>query len=198
MGEGGVEKASLQNLIRALVLLIAIGLLGDSPASAAPDNLIDASAAGDLAQVNALLATNADVNAKLTDGSTPLILASQNGRMEVVQALLARNADVNSKLADGFTALIVASQNGHLEVVQLLRPSSALGNVTTLPPESKVQSCSVSDSVTVDLTYRQMARAGLERDSPGWSEELLYSQAKEDNLRYLGSSGDRVGGFEGS
>ena len=51
--------ASLPKLIHALTLLIVIGLLAAAPTNAAQDNLIDASGAGNLSQVKALLTETA-------------------------------------------------------------------------------------------------------------------------------------------
>jgi ankyrin repeat protein len=45
--------------------------------------------------VRALLAAKADVNTKLPNGATALMVASQNGQLEIVRALLAAKADVN-------------------------------------------------------------------------------------------------------
>jgi ankyrin repeat protein len=79
--------ASLQKLVHALTLLIAIGLLAAACSNTAQDSLIDASGAGNLSRVTALLAANANVNTKTTIGLTTLMQASQNGHLEVVQAL---------------------------------------------------------------------------------------------------------------
>lgn len=70
--------------------------------------------------MKALLAANADVNARGRSGVTALMVAAFKGHLEMVRVLLAARADVNAKMTDGNTALIVASQNGHLEVVRAL------------------------------------------------------------------------------
>jgi hypothetical protein len=56
--------ASLRKFVHALALLVAVGLSAAAPTNAAQDNLIDASGAGDLSQVKALLGAKADVDAK--------------------------------------------------------------------------------------------------------------------------------------
>jgi hypothetical protein len=204
--------APLQKRVHAFALVIAIALLIVAPANSAQNDLIEASAAGDLARVSTLLAAKADVNAKLPDGFTALISASQNGHLEVVQALLAANADINAKGTYGATALYMASQNGHLEVVQALLAAKAdvnakaqnggtaltvalrnghldvvqlLKKASPLLAKAEAQSCSVSDSVNADPAYRQKARDGLERNAPNLSEEDAYREAKEDNLHYF-------------
>jgi ankyrin repeat protein len=103
--------ASSRNLVHVLVLLIATGLLTAVPANSAQHNLIEASAAGNLARVKAFLAANDIVNARDAKGGTALIRASENGHLDVVQALLASKADVNAKNNVGYTALMIASQN---------------------------------------------------------------------------------------
>jgi ankyrin repeat protein len=91
--------ASLRNFVHALAVLVAVGLSAAAPTNAAQDNLIDASSAGDLSQVKALLAAKADVNAKTAEGRTALMLASQNGHPKPVR---------------GGTALVVASEHGQV------------------------------------------------------------------------------------
>ena len=69
---------------------------------------------GRAADVTALLADGADVNAKdANDGRTPLYVASGKGHAEVVTALLDANADANQVVSHGTTPLHIACQNGH-------------------------------------------------------------------------------------
>jgi ankyrin repeat protein len=69
--------------------------------------------------VQALLASNADVNAARTQNrETALYLACKNGKTDIVQALLDSNADVNMKDDDGNKPLHVACRKGHTDVVQ--------------------------------------------------------------------------------
>jgi hypothetical protein len=75
--------------------------------------------------VQALLAANADVNAKSTAGVTALMEASRTGRTEIVQALLAAKADVNAKMITDTTALMWASENDHIEAVKVLLAAGA-------------------------------------------------------------------------
>lgn len=48
--------------------------------------------------VRLLLASNADVNAVMKNGVTPLWIASQDGHIEIVKLLLAAKADVNIRV----------------------------------------------------------------------------------------------------
>ena len=77
-----------------------------------------ASANGDVAVVELLLAHGADVHAENPDGDAPLTLASENGHAAVVEVLLAHGADANAN--NDVWALIVASSHGHAAVVEVL------------------------------------------------------------------------------
>jgi len=58
--------------------------------------LMRAAESGSLAEVRALLAARADVNARLPGGQTALMLAATEGHLEIVKALLAAGADPNA------------------------------------------------------------------------------------------------------
>ncbi len=72
-----------------------------------------------------LLAAGADVNARLSNGATALMLASQIGHTGVAQTLLAAKADVNATAGNGATALMLASRYRHQDVVKLLKDAGA-------------------------------------------------------------------------
>jgi ankyrin repeat protein len=60
----------------------------------------------------------ADVNQRLRDGTTPLLLAAKNGRLDVVCCLAKElGANVNQANAHGVTPLHRAAGNAHLDVV---------------------------------------------------------------------------------
>jgi uncharacterized protein len=109
--------APVQKLACAVAVLTAIALFAVA-LNTTQDELLEASAAGDLSRVKTLLAAKTNVNAKDQHGYTALIVASSNGYLEVVRALLAEGADVNAEGAGGFTALVWASLNNYPEVWQ--------------------------------------------------------------------------------
>ena len=76
--------------------------------------LFDAVDKDDISQVKTLIAAGADVNARMSDGTTALLLASQKGNKEIVQELIAAGTDVNAKRNNGLTALMMGSQ-GHCQ-----------------------------------------------------------------------------------
>ncbi|MFZ1964447.1 MAG: ankyrin repeat domain-containing protein [Roseiarcus sp.] len=127
MSTKAVVESSMVRLRRVLsVWSVALALGWAAAAMAGPaEDLIAAATRGDAAAAQALLAKGADVNAKMSDGTTALIEASTFGHLNVVQALLAKEADVNAKMSNGATALMLASVGGHLDMVQALLAAGA-------------------------------------------------------------------------
>lgn len=86
--------------------------------------MIRAAKAGDLAAIQALLATNTDLLlARDSDGSTALHCAAWKGHVEVVAFLLRQGADVQAHNTDDHwatTPLYAAAHANHAGIVQLL------------------------------------------------------------------------------
>jgi hypothetical protein len=72
-----------------------------------------------------LLQKGANINAKSSDGSTPLIAAARACPLALVRTLIDAGAQVNDSSGDGVSALRVAVQQNRSDVVQLLRASGA-------------------------------------------------------------------------
>ena len=70
--------------------------------------------------VQALLAKEADVNTKISNGETVLMFAARQGYTAIVQSLLDRGAGVNLKSETDATALILAASGGHAGIVRAL------------------------------------------------------------------------------
>jgi ankyrin repeat protein len=112
----------------AAILLIATACFTGPLAHAQSDDLISASARGDLPAVNALLKSGADVNemrGQKDEGQTALTLASQNGHLEVVKALLAAGANANPQCCGRWTPLVYAAERQQLEMVRVLLAAKA-------------------------------------------------------------------------
>ena len=76
---------------------------------------------GNIEAVKQHLAAGTDVNAKRSDGMTPLPLAAQFGRKEVAEMLIAKDADVNARKKNGYTPLDEANWRNKPEIADLLR-----------------------------------------------------------------------------
>ena len=82
--------------------------------------------------MRALLANDADVNTKSTDGVwTALMLASWNGRTVVVKALLDAGASVDMAEDEGNTALDMAQYGRYAVIVDILEATEGLLNAAT-------------------------------------------------------------------
>jgi ankyrin repeat protein len=87
--------------------------------------LVDASASGDVTEVNRLLDSGAMVDANARDDWTPLTIASREGHLEVVQVLIKRGASVNLTEGGGHTALFWAMKYGHSSIEKVLLAAGA-------------------------------------------------------------------------
>ena len=86
----------------------------------------DAASAGDVASVRVMLAYDPTLlEARSSQGVTPLIWAAQNGRLEVVEFLLYKGAVVDARADNAVTPLFIAAQNGCFEIVEMLLAKGA-------------------------------------------------------------------------
>ncbi len=95
--------------------------------------LLEAVTYGKVEQVKSLLASDANINQKDQDGSTPLMIASEGtaylpNNLPLVQTLIAANANIEAQDSKGRTALDRAAAAGKPEVVRLLVDSGAMVN----------------------------------------------------------------------
>jgi ankyrin repeat protein len=119
------------------VVVLGLGLLGVAIvmairwrqhriAQAAGQALLLATEAGDVLQMQALLAQGAAVNARNAHGWTPLHVAAAGGDLAVVTLLLQHGADVHAQSHVGTTPLDNATmRGGRRAVIELLRAHGA-------------------------------------------------------------------------
>jgi hypothetical protein len=87
--------------------------------------LIEAVKAGDLATVEALLASGVDVHQQDEQGWTPLNWAAGKGDVAIVESLLKHGADIFTVGRDQRTPYMIALAAARVEVARLLREAEA-------------------------------------------------------------------------
>ena len=125
------------------VIVIGLGILGGAgvvmavrrrqrqAAQRAGQVLLQATEAGDVVQMAALLAQGAEVNARNAHGWTPLHVAAAGGDPAVVALLLQHGADVHAQSHIGITPLDNATtRGGRKAVIDLLLAHGARTNGT--------------------------------------------------------------------
>ena len=123
------------------VMLIGLGLLSGvgvviavcrrqrRAAQRAGQMLLQATEAGDIVRMEALLAKGAEVNARNAHGWTPLHVAAAGGDAAVAALLLKHGADVHARSHIGATPLDNATtRGGRKAVIDLLLAHGAKGN----------------------------------------------------------------------
>ena len=96
-------------LLLAAIWLVVVGCKLSAPANPSQE-MLEAAAQGNLAEIEKLLAQGADVNARDTNGITPLMLASAEGYREIVMLLLGKGADASITNNQGETAMSLTSE----------------------------------------------------------------------------------------
>jgi hypothetical protein len=148
-------------------------------------SLMVASKNGHLAVVQALLAANANVNAKtLGNGVTALYEALRNGHVEVAQALLTAKADVHNigpLGAEGSRALYQASKNGRLEVVRALLAAGA--DISAKTPENETPLIVASRNGHHDVVELLRARESLLHEAERRRTEEAASERRRESER---------------
>ena len=76
-------------------------------------------------EVQTLIESNVDINARNTHGSTPLHTAARKGKRAVAWALLARGANIEIKDKEGKTPLHIAAEEGMRSLVWILLAKGA-------------------------------------------------------------------------
>lgn len=91
-------------------------------AQAEPRELLAASEAGRSAEVSRLIAKGVDLEARDSQGRTPLLLAVAGNHVAVAKALLAAGASPNTQAANRDTPWLLAGASGRSEIVAAMIP----------------------------------------------------------------------------
>ena len=89
-------------------------------ADAKSDALIEAAKTNNAAEARRLIASGADVNAKVNDGWTALMSAALNKADDLAKLMIESGADVNAKDDKGKTALTYALERDASDVADIL------------------------------------------------------------------------------
>ena len=94
--------------------------------------------------IRVLISEGADVNARRTDGGTPLMIAAGNSSTpEIVQLLLEKGAELEARDTDGWTPLMLAARfSSTPEIVQLLLEKGADVNARSTGGMTPLSVCS--------------------------------------------------------
>jgi len=127
-----------------------------------------AAARGDIEAVKEYLAAGTDVNAKDSDGATPLHWAAFGDHKEIAELLIAEGADVNAKNEDSWTPLLIAAVAGRKETAELLIAKGADVNAKAVTGETPLDSAIINKHTeTADLLRKHGAKTGEELKAEG-------------------------------
>ena len=148
--------------------------------------------------IRELISVGADVNARSTDGWTPLMFAARKSTPEIVQLLLEEGAELEARGREGWTPLLHAAWiSSTPEIVQLLLEKGADVNArgiigrTPLMLAARISStpeivqlllekgADVNARTTGGMTPLQWAGANLGGKGPEMKQLLIDAGAKE-------------------
>src|SRR5438105_11455478 len=104
-----MERPDMNRAAWALGVILSIAISASGQDLNA--RLLEAAKKRDTAQVQKLLGSGANPNAKDKNGWTALIWAASSGSTDNVRALVAKGADVNAKDKTGWTAVMSAARD---------------------------------------------------------------------------------------
>jgi len=123
-----------------------------------------------------LIEKGAEVNAKDTDGWTPLICASRDGHIEVAKLLIEKEAEVNAKDTDGWTPLILALRFGHFEVAKLLIENRAEVNAKSTYGSTPLICASSDGHIEVAKLLIEKGAEVNAKSTDGWTPLICASR----------------------
>jgi ankyrin repeat protein len=181
----------VQNSRFAGALLMAWLVAAGPAATADEPGLVDAARSQDHASVRALLARNADVNARANDGSTALLWAAHWDDVATADLLIRARADANVANDFGMTPLSRACTNGSAAMVELLLAAGANPNARIGTGETPLMTCASSGNVAA--VRMLIARGGdVNAKEPSQNQDALMWAAAErhpDVVRLLIEAG---------
>jgi ankyrin repeat protein len=162
------------------------GLLGDrsGPEKKPAKSLHHAALFGHIDQVQLLISSGSDVNAKDKLDQTPLHWAAITGRRKVAELLLSKGADVNAKHWAGDTALHVAASRPHKGMAQLLIAKGADVNAKNAAGGIPLHYVAESESVSTEVIELLIAK-GADVNSKNNDDQTPVDAAMTRNRRNI-------------
>ena len=163
-------RRGLININWLLRLFYCLSLLaGTSAVLAAESPLVTAVRTLDIGQVETLLASGADVNARGSTGATAAHWASHYGRADLLTLLLQNGADPNAGTDTGVTPLELSIEQRDTDSVRLLLDAGADPQTQRLSGESMLM-------LAAETGNTDIARALLRHDLAVDFRDPLYGQ----------------------
>ena len=166
----------MKRLLGAAFLLVAI--VTNLVAAEAP--LLDAARRGDLVQVRALLARNADVNSRSMDGGTALHLAVEQENAPMVDLLLRSGANARASNRYGVTPLYIATVNSNAAIIERLVSAGADPNTAMADGETVLMTAARTGKVEA-LKVLIARGANVRAQEPTKGQTALMWAAAENN-----------------
>ena len=143
---------------KLIAIVAAVLVVGCGPSV----DIHQAAKDGNIKAVKQHLDAGTDVDAKDTNGWTPLHIAVLNGQKETTEILIAEGADVNA--GDKITPLHYAAQYGEMEIVELLISKGADVNAKNYERKTPLdRAIQYNQPETADLLRKHGAMTGLDQ-----------------------------------
>lgn len=149
-------------------------------ANAQINQLEDAARSGDLKKLSALINSGIDVNAKGSDGQTPLMAAAAMGNTHAMEMLMGAGARVDEPGADGKTALMKAIHTGQDDSVDLLLKNGADVNHADNDKNTPLM-LAIDDGRQAMVTTLVGAKANLDVQQKDGKTALMLAVEKGDD-----------------
>jgi ankyrin repeat protein len=164
--------------IRTILFFLALSIQGTSQLALGQGQLAETIASGDIAAALQQIVDGADVNARQSDGTMPLMYAAYLGNTDLAKALVAAGADVNAVNDYGTSAILEASIIGATDVLEVLLENGADANWAN--PEGETPLMNVARGGMHDAA-RMLLRHGADVNAVeewGSQSALLWAAAQ--------------------